>query len=155
MFLNRFRNRSTYAVSCRRSCRVVVLRTFPNAFIDNMFVRLQTRTTRGSSYTWKTSTTNLRTSSTGRCRCKPSCSWTRRRTRPFSRCKPETRTPITAYITSSSGTEVRRIRTARIPKKIHKIKNSHLGSPKVIPLILYVLRIFFFFFRNHLTSHKV
>lgn len=55
---------------------------------------------------WKTWTMSRRTSSTVHYRCKLLCSWTHRRTRPSSPCKPAIPTPTTTFITSSCGTEL-------------------------------------------------
>ena len=61
----------------------------PAPFAINYLKRptFQTPTTNASSSRWRTSTTNRRTSSTGRCLCRPSSSSTRRPTPGSSPCR--------------------------------------------------------------------
>ena len=67
---------------------------------------LQTRTTSGSSYTSRMWTMSLLISSTARCQCKPSCSWTHHQTHLCSPCRLATRIPTTTYTISSWETGV-------------------------------------------------
>ena len=67
---------------------------------------LQTRTTSGSSYTSRMWTMSLLTSSTARCQCKPSCSWTHHQTHLCSPCRLATQIPTITYTISSWETAV-------------------------------------------------